>query len=230
MQSEKPLSFCLSIRMLQCWQFIHIYNLFEDVALKCALRTVHRALCIVHRALCIVHCALCIVLLCALCSALCNCMVPCPVHCVFCIFLGDSKLFELHWDVDCLLFSTCTTAESLPDFLSCILRMSFTVFYYLHYVQLVLGATLHLFQLECFPLRIIFCSAAEPLLVMHRTLLQFITPPISIATGQNIWDAFQSAVVCKRRPLHPVGWSRSTSRFIMLKPLGWKNQASIDKS
>ena len=78
----------------------------------------------------------------------------------------------------------------------------------------------------------VFSSAHHILLRGWATVgdAQFITPLISIATGQNIWDAFQSAVVCKRRPLHPVGWSRSTSRFIMLKPLSWKNQASIDKS
>ena len=57
MQSEKPLSFCLSIRVLQCWQFVQIYNLFEVVIVHCAVCIVHFALCIVHCALCIVQCA-----------------------------------------------------------------------------------------------------------------------------------------------------------------------------
>ena len=180
--------------------------------------------------------------LCAQCSVLwCSvfCFVLCSVCCVLWILLraiGNvhllRRLYTSRVAFRCWLHvvQQLCAGKSLPDFVACILCRSFTVFYYLHYMQLVLGATLHLFSIECFPLRIIFCSAAEPLLVMHKTLLQFITPPISIATGQNIWDAFQSAVVCKRRPLHPVGWSRSTSRFIMLKPLSWKNQASIDKS
>ena len=54
MQSEKPLSFCFSIRVWQCWQFVQIYNSFEDVNVHCA---VWLCIVIVHCALCSVQCA-----------------------------------------------------------------------------------------------------------------------------------------------------------------------------
>ena len=85
----------------------HCFSLCASSPLCALCSALCIVLCVLCFVLCVLPCTLCKCALrivhCALCSALCNCMVPCalcsvpcPVHCVLCVFLGDSK------------FSSCT--------------------------------------------------------------------------------------------------------------------------